>query len=197
MISRPRARSVFQPVTGVVFSELNLDEYSAMPEGTGITWEYSTDNGATWDAIVPAEEENLSSVATQVLVRALLSGSEVNDTLALNFKDVNLIGYLNDSFGVYVSRENELTQGVASTKVYTQMNIPSGASVQWYALNEEDNGWELLSVEATREINPVWTEYTLTRTFYDPLGNKVRYKAELNGNRLVYPRIHTLGATLS
>ena len=187
----------FQPVTGVVFSELNLDEYSAMPEGTGITWEYSTDNGATWDAIVPAEEENLSSVATQVLVRALLSGSEVNDTPALNFKDVNLIGYLNDSFGVYVSRENELTQGVASTKVYTQMNIPSGASVQWYALNEEDNGWELLSVEATREINPVWTEYTLTRTFYDPLGNKVRYKAELNGNRLVYPRIHTLGATLS
>ena len=187
----------FQPVTGVVFSEFNLDEYSAMPEGTGITWEYSTDNGATWDAIVPAEEENLSSVATQVLVRALLSGSEVNDTPALNFKDVNLIGYLNDSFGVYVSRENELTQGVASTKVYTQMNIPSGASVQWYALNEEDNGWELLSVEATREINQVWTEYTLTRTFYDPLGNKVRYKAELNGNRLVYPRIHTLGATLS
>ena len=164
----------FQPITGVEFSELNLDEYSAMPEGTGIRWEYSTDGGSTWDAIVPAEEENLQALATQVLVRALLSGSEANDSPALNFKDVNLIGYLNQREGVYVTRENELTQGVASTKVYAQMNIPSGASVRWYASNEEGNGWELLSVEATREIDQVWTEYTLTRTFDDPSGNKVR-----------------------
>ena len=168
-----------------------------MPEGTGITWEYSTDNGATWDAIVSAEEENLPNLAQKVLVRALFSGSEANDSPALNFKDVNLIGYLNQREGVYVTRENELTQGVASTKVYAQMNIPSGTSVEWYASNEGGISWEWLSVEATREIDQEWTEYTLTRTFDDPLGNKVRYKAELNGNRLIYPRIHTLGATLS
>ena len=56
---QPSGEVRFQPVTGVQFSELNLDEYSAIPEGTGIVWEYSTDGGTTWDAIVPAEEENL------------------------------------------------------------------------------------------------------------------------------------------
>ena len=187
----------FQPVTGVEFSELNLDEYSAIPEGARITWEYSTDGGSTWDAIVPAEEENLSSVATQVLVRALLSGSEVNDSPALNFKDVNLIGYLNGTSGAYVTRENELTQGVASTKVYAQMHIPSGATVDWYASNDGGESWESLALDSTREIDQEWTEYTMSHTFADPAGNKVRYKAELNGNRLLYPRIHTLGATLS
>ena len=187
----------FQPVTGVEFSELNLDEYSAMPEGTGIGWEYSTDGGETWDAIVPAEEENLPNIAANVVVRALLSGSEANDTPALNFRDVNLIGYLNGTTGAYVSRENELTQGVASTKVYAQMHIPSGASINWYASNDGGETWESLSLDSTREIDHEWTEYTLTRTFTDPAGNKVRYKAELAGNRLVYPRIHTLGATLS
>jgi hypothetical protein len=35
------------------------------------------------------------------------------------------------------------------------------------------------------------------RTFANPVGNKVRYKAEINGTPLVYPRIHSLGATLS
>ena len=187
----------FDPVSSVEFSELNLDEYSAMPEGTDITWEYSTDGGSTWDAVVPAEEENLPNIATTVLVRALLSGSEGNDSPALNFKDVNLIGYLNGTSGAYLTRENELTQGVASTKVYTQMQVPSGTSVGWYASNDGGDTWEALTLDSTREIDQEWTEYTLSHTFADPAGSRVRYKAELAGNRLVYPRIHTLGATLS
>ena len=47
------------------------------------------------------------------------------------------------------------------------------------------------------DVPEEWTEYTLTRNFTDPNGNRVRYKAEMTGNNLVYPRIHTLGATLS
>lgn len=187
----------FEPVTAVEFSELNLDEYSSMPEGTGIAWEYSTDGGATWDAIVPAEEENLPNLATEVLVRAVLAGSAANDSPALNFKDVNLVGYLNRASGAYITRENELTQGVASTKVYAQMHIPSGTSIDWYASNDGGVTWEAMALESTREIDQEWTEYTLAHTFADATGNKVRYKAEMTGNPLVYPRVHTLGATLS
>jgi len=86
---------------------------------------------------------------------------------------------------------------VESTKVYTQMSIPSGTSLNWFASNDGGATWEPMSIESTREIDQEWTEYTLTRTFSDPTGNKVRYKAEMTGNNLVYPRIHTLGATLS
>ncbi|HUT54420.1 MAG TPA: DUF4815 domain-containing protein [bacterium] len=187
----------FQPITGVQFSDLNLDEYSSTPEGSAIVWEYSTDGGVTWDAIVPAEEERLPNLAGQVLVRALFSTGVVNDSPALNFKDVNLLGFLNNPTGAYLNRENELTQGVASTKVYAQMSIPSGTTINWFASNNGGLTWEAMSIAATREIDYEWTEYTLTRTFTDPNGNKVRYKAELTGNNLVYPRIHTLGATLS
>ena len=38
---------------------------------------------------------------------------------------------------------------------------------------------------------------SLVRTFTDNTGNKVRYKAEMTGTPLIYPRIHSLGATLS
>jgi hypothetical protein len=54
-----------------------------------------------------------------------------------------------------------------------------------------------MTIQETRPIDENWTEYTLVRTFADPAGNKVRYKAEMNGTALVYPRIHSLGATLS
>ena len=194
---QPSGEVRFQPITGVQFSDLNLDEYSSVPQGTGIAWEYSTDGGVLWDAIVPAEEERLPNLASQVLVRALFSSNAANISPALIYKDVNLIGYLNNPTGTYLNRENELTQGVSSTKIYTQMNIPSGTTVNWFASNDGGSTWEPMSIQTTREIDQEWTEYTLTRTFSDPNGNKVRYKAEMTGNNLVYPRIHTLGATLS
>jgi len=194
---QPSGEVRFQPITGVQFSDLNLDEYSSVPQGTGIAWEYSTDGGVLWDAIVPAEEERLPNLASQVLVRALFSSNAANISPALIYKDVNLIGYLNNITGKYLNRENELTQGVSSTKIYTQMNIPSGTTINWFASNNGGATWEAMSILTTRKIDQEWTEYTLTRTFSDPNGNRVRYKAEMTGNNLVYPRIHTLGATLS
>ncbi len=187
----------FQPINGVQFSDLNIDEYSAIPEGTNLVWEYSTDGGQTWDAVVPAEEERLPNLTESVLVRIRFSSSMNNDTPALNFRDVNLIGYLNKTTGVYLTRENELTQGVESTKVYAQMDIPSGTGILWFASNDGGETWEAMAIDDTRPIDENWTEYTLTRTFADPAGNKVRYKAELSGSAVSYPRIHTLGATLS
>ena len=187
----------FQPITGVQFSDINLDEYSAIPQGTGLDWEYSTDGGVTWDAMVPAEEERLPNLATRVQIRVRLSSSLSNDTPAINFRDVNLVGYLNKTTGTYLTRENELTQGVESTKAYVQMQIPSGTTLQWFASNDGGLTWEAMTIQDTRPIDENWTEYTLVRTFTDNTGNKVRYKAEMTGTPLIYPRIHSLGATLS
>jgi hypothetical protein len=47
---QPEGEDRFQPITGVQFSDLNLNEYSFIPEGCGIVWEYSTDGGVIWDA---------------------------------------------------------------------------------------------------------------------------------------------------
>ena len=65
----------FQEISGVEFSELQLDVASVQPESSGITWEYSTDGGVSWNAIVPGIEERLSDLASRVIVRAVLSGT--------------------------------------------------------------------------------------------------------------------------
>ncbi len=187
----------FMPITGVQFAAFNIDEYSTIPEGCAMLWEYSMNGGVSWDALVPAEEERLPNLATQVLVRVRLASNADNDSPVLSFRDVNLIGYLNGTAGVYVTRENELAQGVASTKVYAQMDIPSGTTIQWFCSNNGGATWEAMTIDVTRPITEEWTEYTLMRTFTNNTGNRVRYKASMTGTPLVYPRIHTLGATLS
>ena len=71
---------------------IGLNISYALIISSGIAWEYSTDGGVIWDAIVPAEEERLPNLANQVLVRALFSSRAVNNSPALIYKDVNLIG---------------------------------------------------------------------------------------------------------
>jgi hypothetical protein len=151
----------------------------------------------TWDAIVPAVEERLPNLATRVLLRARLTSTLSNDSPALNYKDVDLIGYLNNTTGAYITRENELTQGVASTKVYAQLQIPSGTTLSWLASNDGGATREAMTIEGTRPVDEEWTEYTLTRSFTNPAGTRVRYKAVMTGTTLTFPRIHSLGATLS
>ena len=75
---------------------------------------------------------------------------------------MNLVGYLNHTF---VTRENELTQSVASTKVYAQMDIPSGTTVDWYASNDDGETWEAMTLDATREIDSERTEHAFSHTF--------------------------------
>lgn len=100
-------------------------------------------------------------------------------------------GYLNNTSGAYITRENELTQGVASSKVYAQMQIPSGTRLQLLASNNGGATWETMTIEETRPVDEAWTEYTLTRTFTNPAGRRVRYKAVMTGTPLAFPRIHS------
>ncbi|MCK7511799.1 MAG: hypothetical protein MZV70_52290 [Desulfobacterales bacterium] len=107
---------------------------------------------------------------------------------------MNLIGYLNNTTGAYLNRENELT-GVSSTKVYTQMSIPSGTNINWFASNNGGATWNVLIWLKTRKIDQDWTEYAYENLLRSER-KQVRYEAVMTGNNLVYP-VYTLGATLS
>jgi len=186
------------PANGYGLTEINLDEYSVIPEGTSIVWEYSQNGGYSWDTFVPAEEEKVPWYNTQYTIRARLTSTLTNESPVLNFRNVTMIGYVNTWYCAYVTRQIELTQGVAATTIYTEMNVPSNTSVTWYASNDGGATWETMTLDSTRQISQEWTEYTYKRTFYNATGTKIRYKAQFwAGWANIYARIHRLGATLS
>ncbi|HOV72711.1 MAG TPA: DUF4815 domain-containing protein [Candidatus Hydrogenedentes bacterium] len=186
------------PYTGYGFTEINLDEYSVIPEGANIVWEYSQNDGYSWDVLVPAEEEKVPWFNVRHTIRARLTSTLPNESPVLNFRNVTMVGYLNDWNAAYVTRQIELTQGVASTTVYAEMNVPSHTTITWYASNDGGTSWEPMTLDGTRPISQEWTEYTYKRTFYNPAGNKVRYMAVFwAGWANIFARIHRLGATLA
>ena len=188
----------FLPAPAGDFTEINLDEYSAFPEGTSIVWEYSQDGGLSWDVLVPAEEEKVAWRSVHHLIRARLSSAAPNESPVLNFRNVAMIGYRNGCDGTYVTRQNELTQGVAATTLYAEMNVPSNTTVAWHASNDGGTTWEPMTLDGTRTVSKEWTEYTYKHAFLNPAGNKVRYKAVFwAASPNIYARIHRLGVTLS
>ncbi len=110
-----------------------------------------------------------------MLIRARFIGSQANDTPALNYKDVALVGYLSNTEGTYLSRENAMAQAVASTKLYVQMDVPSATTVRWFAGNDGGETWEVCVLEDTREVDHEWTEYTYGCEFVDGSDSRVRY----------------------
>jgi hypothetical protein len=187
----------FNGLSSVQFAALNLDEFSVVPQGTDLRWEYSLDGGDSWEAIVPGEEEQLPAIANRVVVRALFSSGLAFQSPVLNFHDLQLLSYLNATAGTYVTRELVATQPIASAKVYAEMSVPSGTTVSWSASNDGGATWEPMAQESARPLNDTWTEYVLGRAFASPAGNRIRFKAVMAGTALVTPRIHSLGATLA
>jgi hypothetical protein len=110
-----------------------------------LSWEYSTDDGVNWQAFEPGAEEQLPASRTTLWVRALMTSSRSNETPVLNFHDVHGLGHLSNTTGSYVTRELALVQGVVSAKVYTEMAVPSGTTVTWFASNNGGQTWEPIS----------------------------------------------------
>jgi hypothetical protein len=141
----PQGEVRFQVYSGAAFSSFNLDEFSIQPLGTSLSWEYSTDDGVNWQAFEPGAEEQLPASRTTLWVRALMTSSRSNETPVLNFHDVHGLGHLSNTTGSYVTRELALVQGVVSAKVYTEMAVPSGTTVTWFASNNGGQTWEPIS----------------------------------------------------
>lgn len=180
-----------------LFHEIHLDEFSVLPGGCSIAWELSRDGGTVWTAFTPGEDEAIHVIEAPLLIRARFASTRTNESPALLFKTTNLIGFVNDQDGLYITRELETTQNISSTVLYVEQQIPSSTTVTWYASNDGGATWEEMSITATRAISQDWTEYTYEAEFTDP-GNRMRYKAIFAcANASIYPRVHKLGATLS
>ena len=101
----------------------------------------------------------------------------------LNFHDVHWLGTLSNTAGTYITCEMTLMQGVASAKVYAEMDVPSGTSVTWYASNNGGAAWEAMTLAGTRPINEIWTEYTFACTFASAAGSDCHVTGEIVSSR--------------
>ena len=188
----------FNPVGTIDITELHLDEYSTIPQGCSILWEYSRNTGVTWTAFTPGEDEIANPAGSgPMLVRATLSSPRGNESPAIAFKNLMLIGYLGGLEGAYISRQIETTQSIGAVTAYIEANMPSGTTFTPYVSVDGGSTWTELVVDTTRSVDQTWTEYTLQAEPETP-GTLIRFKVEFTGSTPgVFARVHKLGATLA
>lgn len=131
-----------------------------------------------------------------MIVRAVLMGTTNNETPLFEFKNVVLLGYLNNFAGTYITKEIVLSEDVSTSKVYAQMDVPDGSNVNWFASNDGGQTWVSIAMEATRAVDDECTEYVGTSEFSGSTGNRVRFKAEMMGGSVVFPRVGRVGVVM-
>jgi hypothetical protein len=157
--------SDFSGSGGVTGFQLHV--FQRIEEGAALTWQYSTDEEATWTPFDPAEEVNLPIVADTLIVRAIMTSDPANRYagVGINHESVVLETFKNATKSSYVTLEKTLEETTTSCKGYVRCNKPVNTTVTPYMSNDGGETWIAGALVTSRGITPTVTEYEYTFTF--------------------------------
>lgn len=122
----------FTEITDVRYDRLALYASTEVPTDTTLSWEYSSDSGNTWYPISLGSELELTSIVTNLLVRACIETSRTEISPVIAMDSVELIGYLNNTDCEYISKNIETDTEFDTVKQILEINQPTGTNVNVY-----------------------------------------------------------------
>lgn len=169
----------FTEIADVRYDRLTLYASTEVPTDTTLSWEYSSDNGTTWYPISLGSDLELSSIVTNLLVRACIETSrpEVSPVIAMD--SVELIGYLNNTDCEYISKNIETDAEFTTVKQVLDINQPTGTNVNvYYCVDANGVDWR----SATQTSSKVkdangYIQYTFEDTLS---GNASNFRARIH-----------------
>ena len=111
----------FTEITDVRYDRLALYASTEVPTDTILSWEYSSDGGNTWYPISLGSELELTSIVTNLLVRACIETSRTEISPVIAMDSVELIGYLNNTDCEYISRICLTVPNSVSVSIFFEM----------------------------------------------------------------------------
>lgn len=135
----------------VVFSNIHSDDgfnrimplISSAKDSNGITYQYSTDKGASWSDVTPWNSFNLSSQANDVMIQVLIDKDSTDPIL--EWDNAGLVTYLDDNSFSYVSRNVTYDTAYTGVKVVLISNYDSDTSLieghVYYANDTDGKTW--------------------------------------------------------
>lgn len=154
---------VFSNLSGVEAALLVLQTSQIIPDASEIKWFYSIDGGTSYQAINPLNNTPLTQLATQVTLRADITGAGLSPMIHKDRLGIILVKH--DTTGNYISNVIDVGSNCNNIKLLIDKNVPNGTEVKVYFMTDEDNVWrgqdgvnDWDSVETT-VIDETWTEY--------------------------------------
>ena len=180
------ARVQFQEVSGVEASLLCLAVTTLMPEGCTMHWTYSVNGGGTWKAFEPFINDELSSVATSVLIRCDVKG--VGGTFIIEESGAGIILALNKEQGNYISKQATLSGDCDKVTMYVDLATDgvngSGTRTAWVYYSVDD-GLNWVKIHPSPTHTPVAVGDGSYREWMFETPNEATISGASNGNPIV------------
>jgi hypothetical protein len=128
----PKSYVHFTEINDVKYDRLALYASTEVPTDTSLSWEYSSDNGNTWNPISLGSEVELTAIVTNLLVRACVETSRTEVSPVIASDSIELIGYLNNTNCEYISKNIETDREFSTVKQVLEIIQPTGTNVNVY-----------------------------------------------------------------
>ena len=157
----------FAELTGMTaFSRFLLAIEEIYLPSTTIKWEYSVDSGTTWTLFYPNDirQTDIGSTTTKILVRATLNTTDTALTPIIRIDPVNLISWLYDTSGDYLTVTTDTTQTPYSeVKMQYKGWQPSGTTVTPYFSTDGGSTWNALTLDNSYQVNDYFWQYEYSK----------------------------------
>lgn len=175
---------------------LYLAPDQVVPDGTSITWQYSTD-GSTWIDFQPFTVTELAAVTSTVYVRALLATTDPYVTPSVHRSNCVVSLLSNKAAGTYVSEAFDLPSGTTSSHITGRLEVfePSGTTATAVKVSVDGGStWTTATLSTTGTLADGWVQKQFDKSGLGA-GQQLRLRLDLaTGNRAARPRVRRLFA---
>lgn len=185
-------------------STIYIDDFCHIPDACSARWFYSLNDKLSWVNCPSRTEIELGRQVDSFDIRCEFETTNPNLSPALAFREVNVQSFASQPAGVYVTLPIDAKANTSECTAFLQMNLPLACTVDVWATNNAqddgvDEGWQQMTASGTPQMldDGVWTEYTFAVTFTDPDHSRCRFRIDMHGTPVQYPKIHKLYGVFS
>jgi hypothetical protein len=188
------AQILFSDVQGVTVSRILLASQVLDHKNKGVEWFYKIGDSTVWLPIETYVDRDLSSTASKISIK-LVMHADPNSSPMIAADSLNLIGFLEQTEGTYVSRQIQLDENFTKARVICDFALPSNTGARVFIMANTAGTWTELTSPTISRVDDEFSRYEYNLT---GLSSKTyRVKVVLStSNPLIRPRARKLMSIL-
>lgn len=149
---------------GTPITNFTFDANETVTANSSITYQYSVDNGATWNAIVAeGVVQALAAPSTQLKFRARLDSTDPSETPTLH--DYSFTTNVDQSGKQLITTVTTATQPVRWLRLSATQNKPAGTDITYELSNDGGTTWVAATPGSVVDMGTAGTQLMMRATF--------------------------------
>lgn len=175
----PTGTIQFDPITSISADKLLLLAEFLTPANTGCIWSMNINDGG-YQPVTSFQDFDTNLIVNKVQLQATFK-SDTNMSPLISQESFTLVGFLQDTSAVYVSKNTNNIDPYNYVKMQFEADIPQGCTITPQFSYDNGTTWQSPPQTHSTAVEPLWSSYVYELTL--PAGtNATNFRARLNIN---------------